>query len=245
MTCITPPALTDAVLLRYLDGEASEGTLEHLAACSTCRVRADELATIQGYLVRKLFRTECPPPLLLAEFRENMLPKKKAKQIRTHLDECPHCRAEQESMAAYLETLRPNLEYSPAERVRVLVGRLANKLEGISTSGPDLVPQPVRLRGGPTPTRVYLAGEYQVVFELEPDRQVSSAWSLNGLLIGEDPQGWSAALTQAGQEVKQSTVSAAGNFVLEGISPGTYDLTLSKELERILIYAVIIPNGQG
>ena len=184
-------------------------------------------------------------PLTLAEFQVNLLPSKEEKQIRKHLDECPHCQAEQDSMANYLKSLGPDLEYSPAERIRILIGRLANKLDGLSITGPQIIPQPITLRGDAAPTQMYVAGEYQVVFELEPDRQFSSTWSLNGLLIGGDTQGWSAALTRAGEEVMQSTVSATGNFVLEGISPDTYDLTLSKGVERILILAIVVPNGQG
>jgi hypothetical protein len=57
---------------------------------------------LEGTLVRRFYRWDCPPGLLLGEFELGLLDPVEATSIREHLSSCPLCAGEIASLATFL-----------------------------------------------------------------------------------------------------------------------------------------------
>ena len=106
--CLDPMAPTDDELMRYaLDGEPlSEESQKHLDSCPTCKHRVALYTGVNTFLTSSLYRSECPTPTQLANFCTpislGFLPENERRQIAEHINVCPLCSAE-------IETLRRDL----------------------------------------------------------------------------------------------------------------------------------------
>lgn len=237
MSCTNPPELDDVELLAYLDGEASAQVTTHLAHCPHCRDRAERLAHWQTRLTGRLYRATCPTPLELGEHHLGLLAPEQATALARHLTECPHCSREVAQLAGYLDELAPSLESSLLEQVkgqvRVLFARLVSGGEAPSLfGGPALAPAYAGLRGAEASPALYEADEFQIAIEVQDDAQEPDRKAILGLTLGPGPSGGLAFLWQARQRVAVVPVDDLGNFVIPGLSPGSYELILSgPELE--------------
>lgn len=188
---------------------------------------------LEQRLTRKLYRIDCPDPLELGEYRLETLPEARRSQIAEHLEICPHCSKELASLDNYLESLAPELELSLTERVRVWIAQLLDT--GSETWSPAF-----GTRGDSGGSRVltYQAGEAQATLEIQVE--VDGTRVLLGLVIGLDPQGYKAFLEQDGEIRQQSSLDELGNFVLNGIQPGVYDLVLRADEVEIYFPAIAL-----
>jgi hypothetical protein len=166
-----------------------------------------------------------------------MLAPEQATAVARHLAECPHCSHEVAQLAGYLDELAPSLESSFLEQVkgqvRVLFARLVSSGEATSPfGGPALAPAYAGLRGAEAGPALYEADEFQVAIEVQDDAQAPNHKAILGLTLGPGPSGGLAFLWQAQQRVAVVPVDDLGNFVIPGLSPGSYELILSgPELE--------------
>jgi anti-sigma factor RsiW len=233
MTCVSPPELGESELLAYLDGEADRRVTEHLEGCPYCRERAERLARLQYHLTGRLYRSSCPPPIEIGEYHLGLLPPDRASAVAQHLLDCPHCRRERAQLADFMESLAPDLEFSPAERVKVLVARLVGgPAEAGAPQPPVLVPVPVGLRGEEGGPFLYQAGDVQIAIEIQEDADRPEHRALLGLVTGIDAGGSQVSLWQADKLVRTVEVDEAGNFYVAGLAGGSYELFLtSPELE--------------
>ena len=240
MTCISPPELDDAVLLAYLDGTADKGVRAHLKVCAHCRERAQQLAAFENDLTARLYRAACPAPEKLGEYHLGLLSPLEESAIARHLAGCPHCSQEVAQLDAYLEDLDPSPAPTPIERVGERAGVLIARLVGGGGRGaiglPGLAPA-LAVRGEPGDSRVYRAGDAQVVIGVEDDPDRPGQRSIVGMALGLAPGQVEAQLWQRGVCVASASVDTLGNFALSGVAPGCYDLIL-RGANEIQIHAL-------
>ena len=94
MTCISPPELDQLDLLMFLDREADDSVVQHLHQCEHCHGNAESLANLENRTLQHLYRITCPNPNALRDFHYGFTESIRAKEIKKHLDHCPHCTRE-------------------------------------------------------------------------------------------------------------------------------------------------------
>jgi hypothetical protein len=179
------------------------------------------MSNLERQLARKLYRVDCPDSQELGDYYLELTPGDRRQQIRQHLEVCPHCQEELASLIQYLKTLEPELQPGFLERARVWI---AERLPDFSSSG--LAPA-FGMRGDNGPERLfaYQAGEAQVSLEIQEGTE--ARWTLLGLVLGVDAEGFAARLWQNGEPVGETDVDELGNFVLGIPGPGVYELILA------------------
>jgi anti-sigma factor RsiW len=170
-----------------------------------------------------LYRLDCPPSAELGEYQLGLLARSQAAAIAAHLAECPHCRAEVAQLRGYLASLARAEAPNIVERAKVLVASLVS---GTSTPGPALTPALAGLRGGDAPL-VYEAGDVQITLTVEASEQAPERRTLFGLLIGAELAGARVQLHQATRLASETTIDAAGNFVLTDVDMSSFELVIS------------------
>lgn len=228
MTCVSPPELDDGMLLTYLDGEAAQEVATHLEQCPHCRERAHRLGRLQERMRVEMYRIACPTPLELGEYHLGVLADAQAMMVARHLDDCPHCSREVSQLKTYLGDLSGDLEFSPAERIRVLMAKLVRAGERTDPPGlPAMAPAFAGLRGEQDGPRLYQAGEAQVAIEIQDDAVRGDRKTLLGLVTGIDASDLVAHLWMASERVGEVPVDELGNLVIPGLVAGSYELILS------------------
>ena len=228
MTCNSPPELDDAILLAYLDGEADQEVAAHLEQCPHCRQRAQRLGQLQEDMRAKMYRIECPTPLELGEYHLGVLADTESRGIARHLKDCPHCSLEVSQLKTYLGDLSSDLEFSLAERIKVLVANLVRAGDRADPLGaPSLAPAFAGLRGEETGPRLYQAGEAQVAIGIQADATRGDRKTLLALVTGINISELVAHLWLADRHVGQVPVDELGNLVVPNLPPGSYELILS------------------
>jgi anti-sigma factor RsiW len=240
--CIAPPPLEDADLLMIVDGAAPRSVLDHVARCAACAARAASLAQQQMALRARLNRAACPPSHELGDYRLGLLAAPAASRIIAHLAACPRCSAELAELDVFLAATAASLEPGALERaaagLRQVTARLASGLDGLTPA-----PAYAVLRGEAGGPLMYEAEGWQVALEVVPDATDPARRSLLGLVMGlAAADGAEAALLQAGDVVVSSPVDVAGNFALDGLPQGRYDLRIGIPAEdaEILIAALSV-----
>lgn len=226
MTCTTPPALEDWMLLAYLDGDALDAVGAHLARCPDCRARALALARQHNRLTAQLYRLTCPSSHDLGEYHLGILDQVASEAIATHITECQHCREELAQLKAYLpaETVAP--QAAPFERlqqqIKVLIATLVGEGNGAQ---PALAF--AGLRGDEeSASRIYQAGQAQIIIEIQEDTKPGRKALLGLVIQDSEPQNLEVQLWQSEHLQDTVTADAWGNFVVPAVAAGTYTLIL-------------------
>lgn len=214
--------ITDKHLLAYLDGEAESRIVTQIEESTELRNRAKELAKLQNKLLTKLYRRMCPDSIELGEFHLGLLTKKQARAIEKHVAECPHCTQELAQLRKFIGEEDTTLEPGLSEQLNVLVARLVS---GVQKGGAGQTPA-FALRGDEGETIIYEADGIQVVLDIQESADSSSHKSVLGLITGLKGQGYQASLLLEGKVIADSQVDSVGNFVLQEISTGEYDLII-------------------
>lgn len=172
---------------------------------------------IERELHRRLYRFDCPEAHTLGEYHADMLPAEQRMSVAAHLVSCDECRAELQSLRAYLAA-PTSVPESLASRARRVVATLFQPPPGLAVSG---------LRGAAQgSTRVFEAGDVTVTVAPGPSRG-----SLVGLVVM--PARAPAAL--AGRAVRfsahdgpgaETTLDEMGNFEVDALRPGLYALEI-------------------
>ncbi|HWS83922.1 MAG TPA: hypothetical protein VN207_06655 [Ktedonobacteraceae bacterium] len=106
MQCSEPGAIRCEELVAYLEGEKVRSAAEaHLAHCQCCSAQLANYRQIEGKLISKLYRWNCPSNQVLGEYHLGLLSKQLAAQVKDHLNICVLCAAE---MVILIEFLTSN-----------------------------------------------------------------------------------------------------------------------------------------
>ncbi len=237
------PQVADAELLAYLDGELEEVRARQIEQDAAARQRLALLVRQQRRLAAVLYRADCPDAHTLGEYHLHSLAEADAERVAQHLDICPHCVLELDELRGTLRELAADLELSASERLRLLVARLAPQWPSLG-SGPAPMPALAGVRGATNGPLLYEAGDVQVSVEVQDDAAAAGRKSVLGLVTGADAAGWQATLwLESGPvaELVQSVrVDELGNFVFDGLSPGTYALSLRGDAVEVVVQELAV-----
>jgi hypothetical protein len=249
--CSWPIALDDLALIAAIDGEAGPDVMAHLRDCPFCSERAHVFENMQGLLRKQLFRMFCPTSEELAAHQQGLLMGDQRAHITEHLKECPHCTRE----FNLLEQLAG--EVLPARSPPAANGKSAHehnsalpgKLRRIAAR---LLPTPAKpLAGvygalrGPSQTSQYAYHAENLQLTLGVQRVVSRTDRrvIHGALELDDElydafSGATARLSHNETLIRTAELDELGNFVLDDIAPGTYQLALRLPDREVIVEAL-------
>lgn len=187
------------------------------------------MTDLENRLSATLYRVTCPDTVELGEYRLGMISGPRLAFIEQHLQECPYCRRELDQLDAYMAQVKPDLDYSTAERIKIWIARHVPEF----TAGVGAPAPAVAFRGGDQDeadagrSLVFEAGEAQLMIDLQADPDDASRKSIIGLIIGIDPTVLEARLWSDGRPVATTGVDDLGNFTFFDLKPGHYELILA------------------
>jgi hypothetical protein len=103
MSCTFSAPLSDEQIIAALDNDIPPDIAAHLRDCPECRARFEVEQTLQGGLMERLFRVNCPPLDKLRDYSFRMVSADLQKTIELHLQQCGYCRQDIESMKDFSE----------------------------------------------------------------------------------------------------------------------------------------------
>ena len=233
MTCTRPGATTPEELVAYAAGDAPTRVADHVRACPTCAALAGEYRALYAQLRARLHRFDCPTPQVLGEYELALLGPEERQVVAAHTLECPRCAEELRTLRTFLATPDPIEEPGIAGRLRRIVATLVPAPTGQGAHA--------GLRGGVYDTlRTYRAETTTIT--IDATRVPRGRSTLVGLVWREGAPsdalvGAIARLTgPAGQA--HAEVDDLGNFALEDIAPGEYQLELLLPDEIVVVGGV-------
>lgn len=242
-TCIYNTPLTGDELLMALDNQAAPEVAMHLSHCPGCQQRANDLSSLQQAVASSLFRVDCPSSLELGEYQLGLLPPERSIAIARHASLCPHCTQEIEALVTFMAQPEPLAQVAPSRtasaRLRVLVAQLVS---GMASAGapPSLAPAFAGLRGDDDGPLTFEAGEAQVIIEVQDDELHTGRKAMMGLLLGLENEAVTVHLWRDQRPVASTAVDALGNFIVDNLAPGQYELFVSAESQEIHVQDVPI-----
>jgi hypothetical protein len=165
-------------------------------------------------LRRALYRFDCPDPLALGEYQSDLLDMATRTEVAAHLLDCDDCRAELQTLRAFLAEPEPAVSEPILGRARRIVATLFTPRPGLAFSG---------LRGAPDPTtRIFEAGDITVTVA-----SGQTPGSLIGLIVAGEPlTDREVRLVPREGATLTAVVDEVGNFLLEGAPAGLYALEI-------------------
>ena len=248
--CSWPVALDDLALIAAIDGEAGPDVMAHLRDCPYCSERAHVFADMQGLLRKQLFRMFCPTSEELAAYQQGLLNGDQQARISEHLKECPHCTREFNLLEQLSRETLPARSPPQTNGKSTLAhnGVLPGKLRQIAAT---LIPSAKPLAGaygalrGPSQASQYAYHAENLQLTLGVQRVVSRTERrvIHGALELDDEQytvfsGVTAHLSHNETLICTAELDELGNFVLDDLAPGTYQLALRLPDREVIVEAL-------
>jgi len=249
--CSWPVALDDLALIAAIDGEAGPDVMAHLRDCPYCSERAHVFENMQGLLRKQLFRMFCPTSEELAAYQQGLLNGDQQALITKHLKECPHCMREFNLLEQLSRETLPARSPPPTngESAHAHNGALPGKLRRIAAK--LVTPRAQPLAGaygalrGPSQASQYAYHAENLQLTLGVQRVVSRADRrvIHGALELDDElyevlSGATAHLSHNETLIRTAELDELGNFVLDDIAPGTYQLALHLPDREVIVEAL-------
>jgi hypothetical protein len=161
--------------------------------------------------------------MTLSEYPQGRLGGDERKRIAEHVAGCPRCREELAVLAEFLKrTSAPEPARSGVlERVKILIAEWVGGGPGSQATAPAGV------RGEAEGTFVFEAGETQIALRSRPADDRTGRVSILGLITGQAGDGWEVHLWRDGKPAGNVAVDDLGNFSIDAIPPGRYDLIVA------------------
>lgn len=212
--------LSDGQLLAYLDGLAAPEITQRIEQSEQLRRRAQALARFQTRLGGRLFRQTCPDAQTLGDYYVASLNRVETRRISQHIRGCPHCARELASFQLFLG--QPPTQSGLGHQFKVWVAQLLKPPADLGNLQPALA-----LRGGiPEPLVFGAEDGVEVALNVQVDAPTPGRKTIVGLIDTVENEQIFADLHQEGGYVTTARVDTSGNFMLEGLLPGTYELIL-------------------
>ena len=248
--CNWPVALDDLALIAAIDGEAGPDVIAHLRDCPYCTARARVFEEMQGLLRRQLFRMFCPTSDELAAYQQGKLTGGRHAFVTEHLKECPHCIREFKLVEQLSGEALPARSPPEKDATSHHNGALPRALRRISAELLDIRPaQPLggaygALRG-PSQASLYAYQAENLQLTIGVQRVVSRADRrvVHGALELDDDlydafSGATAYLLRNEILIRTAELDELGNFVLDDLAPGTYQLALRLPDREVIVEAL-------
>ncbi len=243
--CISGTPISEELLFSALDGEAEQWVSDHLSACSFCRERLNELASVE----RLIGLTQHPPVQDLLDYDEGFMDSGQAASIEHHLEICAHCRS-------LLEALRA--ESDPAAWTPSLHVRSGGASKVVASIHPLSVDRPrVAGFGQHDPfVQQFNTDELEIDLTLAQDERRLTVSGLASAVNPSDQLSWQNAvltLRQGGSIRATALLNERGRFecsaLLSEIKPDSAAEALHLEIvirsthpDRIVSIPVEVPN---
>jgi hypothetical protein len=249
--CSWPIALDDLALIAAIDGEAGPDVMAHLRDCPYCSERAHVFDNMQGLLRKQLFRMFCPTSEELAAYQQGLIKGSQQALIAEHLKECPHCTREfgllEQLAGETLPARSPPAAKGESDHIRN--GALPGKLRQVAAK--LLIPAAKPFPGaygalrGPSLASQYAYHAENLQLTLGVQRVVSRADRrvIHGALELDDElyevfSGATARLSHNETVIRTAELDELGNFVLDDVAPGTYQLALCLPDREVIVEAL-------
>lgn len=239
MNCISSPAMEDWKLISYIDGEADNSVVAHVAECEYCREKADRLQKLQVRMRAQFHRRACPSSMELGEYHLGLLPQQQKLILAQHLRQCPVCRREISQLAEFLREPTPQPDITRS--VRVFVAKLISR--GGTTqeqTGSAISASFAGLRGEEDEPFIYQSGNAKIVIDVQDDVEQMGNKVLLGLVIGLESKEFVVQISQEGQMIATTSVDKIGNFIISHLVPGNYQVDLKGQDVEIHIKSLSI-----
>jgi anti-sigma factor RsiW len=239
MRCINPNEIQEGDLLDYVEGRAGPQVRAHVNRCPFCAAEAEGMARIDGLLTAALYRVPCPETEVLVQYQAGLLPAGAGRQIKRHVDQCPHCAGEVARLSA-LDAPERSLWQEMRRAVRSVV-------EAVSVRPPARLAAAVR--GGVFHQRLYQADGLDVVLGSEPSRSTYQTWQLRGRVTRGGVADATLAscavrLVQQDRIVAQEAVDDLGYFCLDQLAPGSYELWIELPDVDVVVLDVVVGSPE-
>jgi len=251
--CSWPLALDDLALIAAIDGEAGSDVIAHLRDCPYCSERAHVFENMQGLLRKQLFRMFCPTSEELAAYQQGLLKGGQRAPITEHLKECPHCTREFNLLEQLAAETIPARSPPPTngKSDHAHNGALPSKLRQIAAK---ILPTPATpfasaygaLRG-PSQASQYAYHAENLQLTLGVQRVVSRTDRrvIHGALELDDElysvfKGATARLSHNEILIRTAELDELGNFVLDDLAPGTYQLAVHLPDREVIVEALAL-----
>lgn len=186
------------------------------------------MTDFEDRLTTALYRVACPDAVEIGEYRLGMVSGPRAHFIEQHLRECPYCSRETAQLDAFLAQVKPDLEYTTAEQVKIWIARLVPDLQaGVGASTPAFALRGANDDEAAGRSLVFEAGDAQLMIEIQDEPGDTGRKTIIGLVIGIEPTGVEARLWRDGQPVATTTVDDLGNFTFSNLGSARHELILT------------------
>jgi hypothetical protein len=214
------PQISDASLLKYLDGEANSAEAQTIDASEEMLQRSQQLASEQKMWQSALYRVQCPSSITLGEFNLQLLSHAEKRTVEAHVDTCPLCTGELAEMKSFMGETAQNKLKEILESGKRIVAELLETPIGEAA---------MQTRGAGLGTRIYIAGGLQFSLSAQPDPSDEKLKSIIGLATGEEADRMVAHLVHEGNSIQISEVDELGNFRFGGLDQGVFDVFVRGE----------------
>jgi len=220
-------------LLAYLDGEASSMVHDHVIHCAVCMAEAMELQQLRVELLAEFFRGSCPSTEQIMQYQIKELPRKQMRDVKKHLADCQHCRAELAELASVLvDKPEPNWLDQLTTAGRQI-------LAAVLLPGPSMPALVLRGKGQQEQThQTYQAGNYQVKLTIIAPPLNEGLWQIQGKVTsaGAPSVEMHVHLWQENQMIVADDLDEFGYFELQKVKGGTYTLAVESANTSIVIF---------
>jgi hypothetical protein len=228
VACVQPGTVPAEDLMAAALGERSRRLREHVQHCAGCAVLTERYAAGLRALAAALFRFDCPPPLALGEHVAGGLPAARHEEVAAHLGRCPHCAAEQASIAGFLATDDPAALTALPGAVREVVA----SFEAAASRWP---------RGRRPATLVFTADDVRLTLHPQPADKPRDQVLLLGFAeqAGQPLSGLAGAsvhLLRGADTIGRTTIDAIGSFQLGPAPQDRYTLQVTVGALRLVVH---------
>ncbi len=249
--CSWPVALDDLALIAAIDGEAGTDVMAHLRDCPYCSERARVFEEMQGLLRKQLFRMFCPTSEELASYQQGLLNGDQQAHITEHLKDCPHCTREYKLLEQLSQETLPARSPPPTngKSAQAHSSAIPGKLRQIAAQllAPSVIPlaDAYGALRGPSHASQYAYHAENLQLTLGVQRVVSRTDRrvIHGTLELDDAlynvfSGATAQLSDHETLIRTAELDELGNFVLDDLAPGTYQLALRLPDREVIVEAL-------
>jgi hypothetical protein len=186
-----------------------------------------EMALVESQLRRSLYRFDCPQAHALGEYELGLLAPEQRTSVAAHALECDECRAELQTLRAFLATPTVMAE-SMFERARRVVATLFTPAADLAYGG---------LRGSSTDqtARVYVVDDISVTLGPGQGPGTLIGLVLVGSLESQDLVGRQVRLVHPDRPALVTHLDDIGNFEFADIEPGVFELEIELPDRQIVV----------
>ncbi len=191
-----------------------------------------------------LYRFNCPDVEELTNFNFSNVSADRASAIQTHVDDCPPCQTELSALRTYDAQTAGDTVAPVSSTVREVIATLLSTGNQGNSSLGTLAAAGIR-GSSEGPRYTYLADDMRIMINTTLIENGESKVTVTGLVTGPAvTQKWDVQVTHEEEQVAVTSVDDVGNFMLESLPAGIYQLKLVSEDLTVTIQDIWLTQHQ-